>query len=540
MYLTSIINQRLQKLPQPVTRRIIRERDLPVRMRDGTVLLADRWYPATGGDGLPVLLIRTFYGRHTVTSTAAGIPLAERGYQVVVVASRGTFGSGGDVDAFRCEREDGLDTLDWLVDQPWFGESIVMFGASYLGYTQWAVADAAPPQVKAMIPAMTSSSLMPDFLRSDAFGLEVPFSWGIQVATQEERWAMVRSSLREPKVTEAMKTLPLRDADARVLGHHDPFVQNALTHDADDPFWDAADHRATLPDVTVPASLIGGWYDILLPGQLADFVALQDAGRHPRLTIGPWQHLSIDTGGTVVHEALDFGLALARGEEPPPRAPVRLFVMGEDRWRDFASWPPVGYDATPYLLQAGGGLATTIPSASEPDRYRYDPADPTPALGGARLMFRVKRGPVDNKTLEARDDVLVFTSEPLAEDVEIVGEASAQIWFRSSCPSADVFVRLCDVDPSGRSINICDGIRTLVDATETQQANIALSATAYRFRAGHRIRVQVSSGAFPRFARNLGTGEPRANATTAVVADQEVFHDPDHPSAIILPVRARA
>lgn len=537
MNLSSIISERIQKLPAALTRTIVREHDLRVPLRDGTVLLADRWYPATGGDGLPTVLIRTYYGRHAPTATAAGIPLAERGFQVLVVSSRGTFGSAGEADPFRREREDGMDTVAWMTRQPWFGGSIVLFGASYLGFTQWAIAHGAPAEVKAMIPIMTSSSLMPDFLHADRFNLEVPFSWGVQVATQEEKRAMVRSALREPAVVRAMRVLPLRDADVAVLGRHDPFIQNALAHPAGDPFWDAADHRATVPQVTVPTSLIGGWYDILLPGLVADFVALQDAGRHPRMMIGPWQHLSLGTGGDSVREALEFGMAHARGEEPPHRAPVRLFVMGQNEWRGFDSWPPAGYEPRAFHLQADAALAATTPSASPPDRYRYDPADPTPAVGGARLMFRAKRGAVDNRRLEARADVLVYTSAPLEHDLEVVGEVSAAIWFRSDRLSADLFVRVCDVDKSGRSVNVCDGFITIDKADQLAQIAVELSPTAYLFRRGHRLRVQVSGGAFPRYNRNLGGAVNRADATEQLVAQNEVYHDADHASAIVLPVR---
>jgi putative CocE/NonD family hydrolase len=236
----------------------------------------------------------------------------------------------------------------------------------------------------------------------------------------------------------------------------------------------------------------------------------------------------------IVTEAVDFGLAHARGEEPAERAPVRLFVMGQDSWRDFETWPPEGYAPERFHLQADGRLSVGTPDASEPDRYRYDPADPTPAAGGVSINHG---GRVDNGTLEARPDVLTYTTEVLDEDVEIVGEVSAEVWFRSSLAHADVFVRLCDVDEEGRSHNVCDGLTSLTSAEELTRADVRLWPTAYRFERGHRIRVQVSSGAFPRYARNTGTGEPLATATTLQAADQAVHHDPEHPSALVLPVR---
>jgi putative CocE/NonD family hydrolase len=538
MNLNSHLVQRMLRLPAPLTRDLAVDRDVPVPMRDGAVLLADRWAPKSGGDGLPTALIRVPYGRSGMAADPMARSLAERGFQVVIQSTRGTFGSDGPFDPLRREREDGIDTLDWVIKQPWFGESMILYGASYLGFVQWALAGAVPPQVKAMIPAVSESALTLDFLRADGFALETPFVWGVQVAGQERRFAMPRALLQGKKVQRALRTLPLNQADSAAMGHRDDYIQNILAHDADAPFWQALDHRRRVADVQIPVSSVGGWYDIFLPGQLRDYRVLQDAGRSPiRLTVGPWSHISMGVGQTAAAEALDFGLALARGEEPAARAPVRLFVMGAEKWRDFPSWPPPGYEPQRLHLQPGGGLSVEAPADSPPDGYRYDPADPTPAVGGVRMAFGVKSGRVDNASLETRSDVLTYTTPVLDTDVEVVGEASAEIFFRSSLPYADVFVRLCDVDAGGRSTNVCDGLISLDGADRTVEAEVRLWPTAYRFRRGHRIRVQVSSGAFPRYNRNPGTGEPRATATTLRTADQQVLHDSEHPSAVILPIR---
>jgi len=532
MTLMSRVLQRALKLPAPPTRKIAVDRDLRVPMRDGAVLLADRWAPMGAADGLPTALIRTPYGRAGLFGKAMALPLAERGYQVLIQSTRGGFGSGGDFDPLRQEREDGLDTLDWLVGQPWLGEAIVLFGASYMGMVQWAVADELPPQVKAMIPQVTESALTREFMRSDGFSLELPFEWGVMVATQERSFPLLRKKSQDKKTVSALWSLPLGDADVHAIGHRSQYIQDVLAHDADDPHWDRLDHRERVADVSVPVSSIGGWYDIFLPGQLRDFAALQEVGKTARLTVGPWTHAAMNN--VPILEALEFGLALARGEAPPERAPVRLFVMGEDAWRDFESWPPKGYEPQRFHLHTEGGLAAGAPPAGAPARYRYDPADPTPAAGGISISHG---GAVDNAALESLDDVLTYTAAPLEADVEIVGEVSAEIWFKSSLPFADVFVRLCDVDETGRSTNICDGLTSVTDADELSRVAVRLWPTAYRFKRGHRIRVQVSSGAFPRYARNHGTGEPRATAVELRAADQEIHHDPEHPSAIILPVK---
>jgi uncharacterized protein len=537
--LTSRVVQQALHLDPPPTRDIAVEHDLRVPMHDGVVLLADRWAPRSASNAtpdpasLPTALLRSPYGRRGLLATGLARPIAERGYQVLIQSTRGTFGSGGDFDPMRREREDGLATLEWLVKQPWFGGSIVLFGLSYLGYVQWAVADSLPPEVKAMIPQVTESALTLEFLRKDGLSLETPFGWGAMVALQGRSLTMLREPARARRTSKALRTLPLGRADVAAIGRRSDYIQDVLACDADDPRWAGIDHRQRVASVTVPVSSIGGWYDIFLPGQLRDFQILQDAGRPARLTVGPWTHRSMDP--LMFREVLEFGLPLARGEQLPERAPVRLYVMGQDAWRDFGSWPPPGYTAKRFHLQPGLALADAPPAESEPDRYRYDPADPTPAAGGVRMVG--DSGRVDNKALEARPDVLTYTTPPLDHDVEVIGEVSAEIWFSSSLPYADVFVRLCDVDVRGRSWNVCDGLVSLSDADEVARANVRLWPTAHLFKAGHRIRVQVSSGAFPRFARNPGTGEPHAQATTLRAADQTVYHDPARPSAILLPVR---
>jgi putative CocE/NonD family hydrolase len=534
VHLASRITERTQKLGPPLTRDIVAERDLKVPMPDGVVLLADRYTPRSGADGLPVALMRCPYGRRGLVAGMV-TSLAERGFQVVMQSCRGTFGSGGTFEPMRNERADGLATLDWVVKQPWFGGSIVLYGPSYLGYVQWAVADELPPEVKAIIPVVTNSALTLEFLRGDGLSLETPFGWGIMTDSQEKPGAMLRMLTAGRKNARAMRALPLRDADVMASGHRVAYVQDILAHDASDPYWEPLDHGNRVAAVTVPVSSVGGWYDIFLPGQLRDFTVLQDLGRQPRLTVGPWHHMNGSGGG--VSEALTFGLALARGDDAPPREPVRLYVMGDESWREFSSWPPPGYSPRRYYLQPSGGLGTDAPDGDGgPDTYRYNPVDPTPSVGGVRMVPR-GAGRVENSALEARPDVLVYTTPVLDRDVEVIGEVSAEVWFSSSLAYADVFVRLCDVDEQGKSWNVCDGLTSLRNADSAVRADVRLWPTAHRFKRGHRIRVQVSSGAFPRYARNPGTGEPLATATRLLAADQSVYHDADRPSAIVLPVR---
>ncbi|MGW2051818.1 CocE/NonD family hydrolase [Streptomyces sp. NPDC001858] len=537
--LTSLLVERILGLPAPKTRDLLVERNLKVPMRDGTVLLADRLAPRIGGEGLPTALLRSPYGRGGPIALQLARPLAERGFQVLIQSTRGTAGSGGDFDPLRHERLDGIDTVDWVCKQAWFAGSMVLCGPSYLGYTLWAMADQLPGQVKAIIPAMTESALGLELLRKDAFALEAAFGWGVLVEAQQRRWATARFLLGARRRRRAERVLPLSDADSAALGYRSDIIQNFMVHDTDSPFWDGTDASHQVPDVSVPASLIAGWYDVFLPGQLRDYARLQAAGRHPRLTIGPWSHNSSSIVKTVVAETLEFGLDHVHGTGPADRAPVRVFVMGAEQWRDLSAWPPPEYAPQRVHLHPAGHLALEPSPTSEPDSYRYDPADPTPASGGVRLLPGIEAGRVDNAALEARPDVLTYTSDTLCEDVEMIGEVSADIWFRSSLPHADVFIRVCDVDAAGRSTNICDGFIGVTQADEVSRVTVTLSPTAYLFHAGHRIRVQVSSGAFPQYNRNPGTGEPRHTATELKAADQQVFHDPDHPSTVSLPFRIR-
>ena len=254
---------------------------------------------------------------------------------------------------------------------------------------------------------------------------------------------------------------------------------------------------------------------------MKDYAALHRAGRAPYLTIGPWTHVSVEGMAVAARESLIWLKAHLKGDRSQLReAPVRVFVMGANTWRDFSEWPPPGLQTRRWHLQADRGLSPATPAASEPDRYQYDPAHPTPSLGGALLTREA--GPRDNRALESRPDVLTYTSAPLEKDLEVIGPVQAELFVRSSLPHTDFFARLCDVEPSGRSVNLCDGLLRLVPGQPapkpdgTLRITLDLWPTAHRFLAGHRIRLQVSSGAHPRFARNPGTGEPLGTAKTRI------------------------
>jgi putative CocE/NonD family hydrolase len=539
---------RAARLPPPETTRVAVERDLEVKMPDGAVLLADRWYaPSTVGSA-PIVLLRSPYGRRQIGFV--GRLFAERGFQTVLQSCRGTFGSGGRFDPFHHEGTDGLATLEWLASQPWFTGAVGTFGPSYLGLTQWSIAADAPDFVKAMVLPITASRFREGVVYpGESFSLETGAAWVDFLEFQEAsfwRRLTARSTARK-RAQAAYDCLPLRDADRTALGHAVGFYQDWLFHErAGDPWWAPLDFSTDMFEMP-PASLLAGWFDVFLAEQVQDYVRLRRAGRDVRLTIGPWTHSNSKVGAAGLRDALSWfdihlrsRTSLQSRTRQASAGRVRLFVMGRDRWVDVPDWPP---PATPqrWHLQPAGRLHPQDPPQGFPDAYRYDPAQPTPGIGGASLNIR-NAGPRDQDERESRADVLCYTSDACGSDLTVAGPLTAELWLRTSQPYVDVCVRLCDVDRAGRSRNVCDGL-VRVDPARIRPAEdrswyvrVKLAPTAITFRRGHRIRLQVSSGAHPLFVRNTGSGGRLATATRLVPTDVEIFHDPRHPSAIELPV----
>jgi hypothetical protein len=520
-------------VPEPVV-----TRDIRIPMADGVELLADRYRPP-GDEPLPVVLVRTPYGRTGPLGNLFGPVFARRGLQVVSQSVRGTFGSAGEFWPFHQEKDDGLATVAWLRAQPWCDGRIAMAGASYLGHTQWAVAPYVDPPLAALCLGITASEFVTSFYPGGALGLDNMLSWSAMIGRQEERLAMLPNPGQQRRTRAAMAHLPVSGGDVAAIGKPVRFLAD-VTGNAETPdFWAPTDHSKGVAELTTPTTMVTGWYDLFLQGQLHDFKVLRGAGRRTRITIGPWSHGEPACMKPMIADQASWLAAHLLGDRAQlQQSPVRLFLQRADRWLDFEQWPPAS-TATPVFLRPTGRLGDE-PQASVPDRFTYDPADPTPAVGGPLLTGKSKQR--DNQAVEGRPDVLVFTGEPLARDLDLIGEVSATIHVRTDPGYADVFVRLCDVRPDGRSFNVTDGILRLRpdepgaadDGVVT--AEITLDPTAYRFRRGHRLRVHVTGGAFPRFARNHGTGEPTAAAVRTQQCRFEVFHDPEHPSKVVLPV----
>lgn len=521
------------KLPAAPQRRVAVHRGLSVRTRDGVILRTDVYRP-TWDDDAPVLLVRTPYGRGLPTNVIART-VAERGYRVVVQSCRGTADSGGTFEPMRNERNDGLDCIDWLRRQPWYRGAFAMFGPSYVGFTQWAVAADAGPDLKALCTTVTAASFRDPTYAGGGFSLDTVLTWSSILAAQRGPGTRaVAEILRgSPKLKRGLAHATLAEADAIAVGAAVPHFQEWIRETAADaPYWLDRGHTHRVAEVTAPVLMIGGWYDIFLPWQLADYATLRAAGHRPRLVIGPWHHGSTDLLLASVREAVSFLDEHLRGDPAPSGASassrVRVHVGGTGEWRAVEEWPPA-HRVQEWLLKSDGGLAPDGGPHHGRRRFRYDPTDPTPSVGGPRLMGGVA-GIRDNRRLEARPDVLVYSSEPLERPVEAVGPVRAVVRTTSSAPSFDVFVRVCDVHPDGKSVNICDGL-TRVDGSPAE-VEVDLWPMAHVFGTGHRIRVQVSGGAHPRWSRNPGTGAALHEPGPMVAADREVLDG----SKILLPI----
>jgi putative CocE/NonD family hydrolase len=544
-------------LPSQATAYTIRS-DVPVRMADGAVLLGDHYRPVESGGPLPVVLLRSPYGRAGLVGAVFAAPLARRGFQVFIQSTRGTFGSGGQFRPFTTEKEDGLATVAWIRDQAWCDGRISTVGASYLGHTQWAIAGYVDPPLESASLNVTAARMSIAFYPHGAPGLQNALVWAATIGNQERGGLpyAVPTPRKSLRMRRALRKLPLQAADVEVAGAPVAYWRDFVGHAGPgDPFWSGADHDDTDLTRLPPVSMVTGWWDLFLPGQLRDYAAIRAAGGTVRLTIGPWQHGELGELQAGMQEDLNWLDHHLNGAPAPTGAPVRVLLQQTATWLDLESWPPAGARPVRYYLEAGQQLTARHPpeavgpgSESASQEFLYDPSGPTPTVGGPLLMASGKQG--DNAEVESRPDVLIYTSRPSASDLDVVGPVSARIFVRTDHPYADVFVRVCDVDPKGTSRNVVDGIRRLDPATVPADdvevgadgvlaVDVELFPTAYRIRAGHRVRVQVSGGAFPRFARNLGTGEPFGAATAMAPNRFRIFHDAGHPSHVDLPVLPR-
>ncbi len=570
---------------------VLVEKNVVAAMRDGTVLRADIYRPSQEGR-YPVLLQRTPYNKELLPLTAITldpIRAAAAGYAVVIQDVRGRWASdGGTFFLYQDEGRDGFDSVAWAANQPWSDGTVGGYGVSYMGGTSWLTAASAPPALRAISPTTAPNDFWRDHLwRGGALGWGVLVMWTLQAIGPA---ALLRGKKGKPDLwpsflqlvgdidayEERVWQLPLKSFAPARPGDADfvPFFFETLAHPAPDAWTDSLLMSERHRQVQVPALIVAGWHDLLLKADLNHYASMKNsagteaARRGTRIVIGPWSH-----GMFMNHVGdLDFGLRASgmfldlkedltalqlrwfdrwlKGKKNgvDEEAPVRIFVQGLNRWRDEQEWPLARAGAAPLYLRAQGGLGFVAPGDEQPDTYVYDPNDPTPTCGGSLLMPAIyRRGPVDQAPLLSRRDVLCYTSEALAQDLEITGEVRAVLYAASSARDTDWMIKLCDVHPDGRTYNICDGVlRARYRASMTEPAliepeavlryEIDLWATSIVLRAGHRLRVLVTSSDFPRYDRNPNTGELGIEATRLHPATQKIFHDAQRASHVILPI----
>jgi len=555
---------------------IIIERDIPVTMRDGVVLRGDLYRPVEGRH--PTLICRTPYSKEAPVGlmvVLSPLKAAAAGYSVFIQDVRGRFKSDGDFTPLMDEGPDGYDTVEWAAAQPWSTGRVGMFGSSYMAATQLQAAATAPPHLFAICPMEGSSDYYEGrSYKGGAFELGAILSIALfalgtgnieRTAPNKEAfrkaWRESKSMLDDLPAVAA--TAPLTDLRNTVIGTYAPFFFDWLEHDEPGAYWDSFSVKARHGAISVPALHLSSWYDTFSVGAIANYLGIKENGAtqiardNQYLWMGPWGHYMPRTtiNGAARLGIVEFGLnALVDLDSMQIqwfdrwlkddmsswrfRSPVRIFVMGDNAWRDEEAWPLASTDQVLHLA-AGGVLSTKAPAASEPDGYRADPNNPVPTVGGAHLILEsaFPQGPWDQRPVEARGDVLVYTSMPLTEDVEVIGELALEVWVSSTAPSTDIAAMLTVIWPSGESVNVVDGIRRVVlNPGEPTKVEVALGPVAQTFRRGEQIRLRLAGSNFPRHDLNPQTGERAFSAKNRVAADQLVFHDPERPSVLRLPV----
>lgn len=572
--------------------------DVPARMRDGVILRANVYRPV--GEGTwPVLLTRLPYGKDFPGGTSVMDPaqVARHGYVVIVQDTRGRMTSEGEWAPFNNEANDGYDTIQWAAQLPFSNGSVGMYGASYFGFTQWSAAVLTPPALRAMVPFITwNDPLNGVVFRGGALELGSAANWnlmmGLDVMMRRYRdnpQALGRAIYMLAQEMDALGkagywALPLREFGP--MRRHDiasnvfEAIESPMDRELTEPMTIVGKHE----NVTVPSLNVGGWYDIFLQDTISNFTTMREQGATPearssKLLIGPWAHgvvsnpigdMNFGFGATagLIDLQIDFVSMQLRWFDHWIKgvdtgilreAPIKLFVMGANVWRDEQEWPLARAVDTPFYLHSGGqantlqgngGLSTGAPGDEPFDQYTYDPANPVITRGGALLMSPEYRpGPFDQTPVEMREDVLVYSTPVLEQNMEVTGPITVHLWAASSAPDTDFVARLADVHPNGYAQNLTDGIiraryrnfaqgatPSLIEPDTAYEYEIDLWATSNVFKAGHRIRLDVTSSNFPRWDRNPNTGHDFGADDELAVAHQTILHDHQHPSYVVLPI----
>jgi len=568
------------KLSRP-TYKVRTEANVRVPMRDGVTLSADIYRPDAPGQ-FPAILVRTPYGKATTQSVPQSRFYAERGYAVIQQDVRGRWDSDGHFYAFKNEADDGFDTDEWIGKQPWFNGKLGTMGGSYVGYTQWTQAVRGSKYLTAMAPTVTTPDIYGNWIYIDGalhYGFDFP--WGaISIDGHVAQYGVGNDW---PNM---FKHLPVATSDEAAY-HRTPHYRDWVAHPTRDSYWDGISFEKDYDKIGVPALSVDGWYDIFLRGALQADDQVRKQGKTPqartgkRLMIGPWAHSS---GGRVALQGagadptpIDFGnnapvdmqlvylrwfdywlKGIDNGVATEP--PIKIFVMGENYWRFENEWPLARTRYTNYYIHSGGKANSNIgdgtlskeaPKGNTTDSFTYNPENPVPSMGGNVCCSSVPSGPWDQRSVERRDDVLVYTAEAGTEPLEITGPISTTLFAAATAKDTDWTAKLVDVHPNGFAQNIQSGIvraryrqgagkpATPIQPGQVYEYTIDLWATSHVFLPGHRIRLEISSSDFPRFDRNLNTGEDPGTGTRMESSRQTVYHSAQYPSHLVLPVIPR-
>ncbi|WP_353953285.1 CocE/NonD family hydrolase [Knoellia sp. S7-12] len=570
----------------------IYERNVPMTTRDGVTLRANVWRPAEGT--APTLLVRNPYDKDAPgASGAPGTPIplflsfVNAGYAVVMQDARGTFQSEGEFSPKVNEIADGEDTMAWLAEQEWFDGTVGAYGASYLGMTQFALALGDNPALTAIAPTVTSTNWHAGlwYSQGGALCLSLVTWWSAFMLANAQQRSLVTGETTDPSrmmqlFGSLLDPLALNDptpVTARPVLGQGCWLDEWLAHPDFDDYWKAQDWSTRLNEVTVPVLETGGWYDLKVHEQVADFVRIrtgagsQRAREESRLVIGPWDHINLTgqfpdrffglaAAGDLGMDHVPFFDEMLKKQAPAMPAPrVRIFVMGIDQWRDEADWPLPDTQYNDFHLTSGGSantrggdgaLQSEAPAVEGSDGFRYDPRDPVPTAGGALLpSLPGLIGPVDQRVVDSRPDVLCYTGPVLTEPVEVTGFVELKVFVSASTVDTDISAKLVDVFPDGRAINLCDGILRLryrnslsepelMTPGDVYEVSVKMSVTSNVFLPGHRIRLDMSGSNFPHYDRNSNTGGVISSEALEdmVVADTTVHHGGTHPSRLVLPV----
>ena len=568
-----------QTPPKPIMNEIRIDRYQAATMRDGVKLYADVYRPAAPGQ-YPVLVVRTPYGTQRDGVHENLIRFAQHGYAVVMQDVRGRFESEGKWEPFRNEAKDGYDTIEWAAAQKWSNGKVATQGGSYLGHVQWAAASQAPPHLLAMYPAVASTNIYANWLtRGGAYRLSFNYGWGVVRMPNRimlpQYWHTEAFAPEELKYEEILNHLPLNDGDLRSANYVVPFYRDWLQHQAFDEYWKSISDEENFAKVLVPAHTSGGWFDIFLGGTVNGYTGMRANGgserarKETRMIIGPWGHGpsqkfgDVDFGPSAMvapfeHELRWFDHYLNGADNGIDREPpVRIFYMGANIWHDEQDWPIPGTNFTPFYLTSGGNANTLRgdgvigiqkPAPAMSDKYLYDPKFPVPTIGGNNCCGTpTQAGPKDQRPIERRDDVLVYTGEILTTPVAIAGPVKAKLFASTDGRDTDWMVKLVDVHPNGFAMNIAEGMLRgrfhkgldkpeLLIPGQAYEFEIDLVGTANVFLPGHRIRVDITSSNFPQFDRNPNTGDDLGSSPKVRTAAQTVFHGGSRTSHIILPL----